>query len=233
MTDMTGHNKPPANHELSLSEAKYLAERAEKLVIKSAEDAATATLMLDEELKTRQASERAFKEEKDPITAQGRAVDAAWKPVMDTLQTAKATIKGLLLGWDKAERDRLAREAEEARLASEKAQEAAMAALANQEALDPWEVEAKVSQADELAASAVQAEAITTTRTVFVAAGTRARSVKLVYSADITDAKAMTVALADHPAVQEAAAKVAQNTARTMKEAFKLAGCKLKTTETL
>lgn len=233
MTDMTGHNKPPANHELSLAEAKYLAERAENLVIKSAEDAATATLMLDEELKTRQASERAFKEEKDPITAQGRAVDAAWKPVMDTLQTAKATIKGLLLGWDKAERDRLAREAEEARLALEKAQEAAMAALANQEELDPWEVEAKVSQADELAASAVQAEATTAVRTVFVAAGTRARSVKLVYSADINDAKAMTVALADHPAVQEAAAKVAQGMARTMKEAFKLDGCKLKTTETL
>lgn len=233
MTDMTGHNKPPANHEVSFAEAKYLAERAEKLVIKSAEDAATATLMLDEELKTRQAADRAFKEEKDPITAQGRAIDTAWKPVMDTLKTAQGLIKGQLLGWDKSEKERLAREAEEARLAAERAQEAAMAALADQEALDPWEVDAKVSEADELAASAMQAEATTAVRTVFVAAGTRARSVKLVYSADVNDAKAMTVALADHPAVQEAAAKVAQGMARTMKEAFKLDGCKLKTTETL
>lgn len=233
MTEMLGHNKPPAAHEISLAEAKYLAERAASLVIKSQEDAETATKMLDEELKTRQAADRSFKEEKDPITAQGRAIDTAWKPVMDTLKTAQNTIKGLLLGWDKSERDRLAREAEEARLAAEKAQEAALAALADQASLDPWEVEAVVSEADELAQAAEQSEQIVATPTRFVAEGTRARSVKLVYSADIIDAKAMTIALADHPAVQEAAAKVAQSNARSMKAAFKLDGCKLKTTETL
>lgn len=233
MTEMLGHNKPPAAHELSLAEAQYLEQRASRLVIKSKEDAETATKMLDEELKTRQAADRSFKDEKEPILAQGRAIDLAWKPVMDTLKTAQSTIKGLLLGWDKSERERLAREAEEVRIAAEKAQEAAMKALADQEALDPWEVDAKVSEADALAANAAHVEAAISTPTRFVASGTRARSVKLVWSAEIVDPVAMVKALANHPAVQEAAAKVAQSNARTMKEAFKLDGCKAKSTETI
>ena len=233
MTEMLGHNNPPAAHETSLAEAKYLSERATALVINSAADAEIATKMLDEELKARQAADIAFKEEKAPVVEKGRAIDAAWKPVMDTLKTAQGTLKGLLLGWDRQERERLAREAEEARIAAEKAQEAAMAALADQEALDPWEVDAMVSEADTLASVAAKTEQTVSTPTRFVAAGTRARSVKLTWSADVIDAKAMTIALADHPAVQEAAAKIANGMARTMKEAFKLDGCKPKSTETL
>jgi methionyl-tRNA synthetase len=162
-------------------------------------------------------------------------VDAAWKPVISLYQDAVLIVKQRVLEFNKKERDRIAKEQEEARLEAERAQEAAMEALMASSADDIWsEIDAAnaVAEADKAAEKAAQLKNASLPMQV-KADGIRARGVKLVWSADVIDAKAMTIALADHPAVQEAAAKIANGMARTMKEAFKLDGCKPKSTETL
>ncbi len=231
---MIGHNNPP--HAIALDEARAFEAACNAFaVIQTDAEAAQAALLIDREVKARKAAETARTTEKKPHLDAAKEVDDCWKPVTETYQKAVLTVKALVLDWNKRERERIAAEQEAARIEAERKQEAAMDALIASSADDVWsEIEAAraVAEADDASSRLADMEA-TKAPTQIRAEGIRARAIKLTWSADVIDAKAMTLALADHPAVQEAAAKVAQSMARTMKEAFKLDGCKARSVETL
>ena len=230
---MIGHNNPP--HAIALEEARAFEADCLKLVINSEQDAAAAAILIDREVKGRKAAETARTTEKKPHLDAAKEVDECWKPVTDLYQKAVASVKTAVLAWRKQEAERIAKEQEEARLEAERAQEAAMSVLSQATSGDVWsEIEAAraVAEADQAAEKAAQLENVTAPMQVR-AEGIRARGVKLVYSVDVTDAQAMTKALASNPEVQAAALKVANAMARTMKEAFTLDGCKVKVTETI
>jgi hypothetical protein len=231
---MIGHNNPP--HAIALDEAReFEAACKALLVINNEDDAAKAARLIDQEVRGRKAAEEARTTEKKPHLDAAKEVDDCWKPVTVTYQNAVTSVKSAVLDWQRRERARIAQEQEAARLEAERAQEAAMRALEASKPNDVWaEIEAKqaVAEADAAAEKVAALEASSVPMQVR-AEGIRARGIKLAWSADILDPVAMTKALADHPAVQEAAAKVAHSMARSMKDAFRLDGCKAKSVETL
>lgn len=231
---MIGHNNPP--HAIALDEAKQFELRCKALQsISNAAEAEAAALLIDQEVKGRNAAETKRKAEKQPHIDAGKEVDECWKPVTETYQGAIVSVKHAVLDWNRREQKRLADEQEAARLEAERAQEAAMRALEASRPNDVWaeiETQQAVLEADQAAEKLAQLEAVSAPMQV-KADGIRARGIKQVWSADIIDAKAMTIALADNAAVQEAAAKVAHAMARAMKDAFKLDGCKAKSVDSL
>lgn len=231
---MIGHNNPP--HAIALEEARaFEAECVALMVIENEDDAAKAAILIDREVKGRKAAEAARTTEKKPHLDAAKEVDECWKPVTEVYQQSIGRIKQIVLDWQKRERARLDAEREAARLEAERAQEAAMDALIASSADDIWgEIEAaqKVAEADAAAEKANQLESAFAPMQV-KADGIRARAIKLAWSVDVIDAEAMTKALASNAEVQAAALKVANAMARTMKDAFKLDGCKVKSVETL
>lgn len=230
---MIGHNNPP--HAIALEEAKKFEAECLKLTVNNDDDAATAAILIDREVKSRNAAETKRKAEKQPHIDAGKEVDECWKPVTDLYEKAVVSVKAAVLAWRKQEAERIAKEQEEARIAAERTQEAAMAALSEATSGDVWaEIEAAqvVAEADQAAEKAAQLENVVALMQVR-ADGIRARGIKMAYSVDVIDAEAMTKALASNAEVQAAALKVANAMARTMKDAFKLDGCKVKSVETL
>lgn len=228
-----GHNMPP--HAIALDEAKKFEAACLALAVNSDSDAEQAAILIDREVKGRNAAEAERKKEKQPYIDLGKEVDERWKPVTDLYQKAVVSVKAAVLDWRKREAARIAAEREAARLEAERAQEAAMDALIASSADDVWsEIEAAraVAEADEAAAKAAQLESAVVPTQVR-AEGIRARGVKLAWSVEVTDAVAMTKALASHAEVQAAALKVANSMARTMKDALQIDGCKPKSVETL
>jgi hypothetical protein len=231
---MIGHNNPP--HAIALEEAREFEVECTRLgAVENEQEAKHAAFLIDREVKGRKAAEVARTSEKKPHLDAAKEVDDCWKPVTEIYQSAIVHVKAAVLDWQRRERARIAQEQEAARLEAERAQEAAMRALEASKPNDIWaEIEAKqaVAEADAAAEKVAVLEASAVPMQV-KAEGIRARGIKLAWSADILDPVAMTKALADHPAVQEAAAKVAHSMARSMKDAFKLDGCKAKSVETL
>lgn len=229
--DGFGHNNPPA-HIIAQLEAEAFAERCKALVVTTAADLTTAAELIDAEVRARKAAEKQRTTEKQPHLDAGRAVDAAWQPVTATLDAAIRPVKAQVLAFQQAERKRIAAEQEAARLEAERAQEAAIAALQSQE-VAPWEAEALVEQADTAAAAVAAVEAASSQTTTIKADGVRARSIKLVWSVEVTDPAALVRALAGNAEVQAAAEKVANAMARAMKQSLALDGCKPVSRETL
>ena len=231
---MIGHNNPP--HAIALEKAREFEVECTRLAtIENEQDAALAAILIDQEVKGRKAAEIARTTEKKPHLDAAKEVDDYWKPVTETYQSAIVHVKQIVLDWQRRERARLDAEREAARIEAERAQEAAMDALIASSADDIWgEIEAaqKVAEADAAAEKANQLEATFAPMQV-KADGIRARAIKLAWSVDVIDAEAMTKALASNAEVQAAALKVANAMARTMKDAFKLDGCKVKSVETL
>jgi hypothetical protein len=230
-----GGNNPP--HKIALMEAEYFAERCSALQVRSQADAEKALLLMDEEVKSRKAATLAHEQEKAPYLQRGREVDVAWKPVICLYQDAVKVVKARASAFQQAERERIAKEAEAARLEAERLQEEAMAALAAKQApeADEWDkiaADMVVDQSDAATerASALEAQAIA--RPQLRAEGVNARSMKTIWSAEVLDARALVIALADNPAVQAEAIKIANQMARVMKSGFQLAGCQVKSEET-
>ena len=222
-----GNNNPP--HLEALDLAKDLEFDCSMLVVNSAETASQAAILIDRETKARNEAERKRKAEKEPYLEQSREVDAAWKPVVETLQKAIEPVKRQVLDWNAKERARKLKEAEDARLEAERLQELAIEKMQSEsdgmnEAIaesDMAEIDAK-TKADEAAA-----------RQRIEAEGIRARGIKTVWEAEITDIEALVIALAKNLEVQNAAVKVANAMARQMKGAFVLNGAKPVSRETL
>jgi hypothetical protein len=231
---MIGHNNPP--HAIALDEARaFEAACLELVAISNEDDAAKAAILIDREVQGRKAAEKARTTEKKPHMDAAKEVDECWKPVTDVYQKAVLTVKAAVLDWQKRERARLDAEREAARIEAERAQEAAMDALIASSADDIW---GEIKAAQKVAEADAAAEKVNQLETTFApmqvrAEGIRARAIKLAWSVDVIDAEAMTKALASNAEVQAAALKVANSMARTMKDAFKLDGCKVKSVETL
>jgi hypothetical protein len=230
-----GGNNPP--HKMAFMEAEYFAERCSALQVKSPADAEKALLLMDEEVKARKAADKARENEKAPYLEQGREVDANWKPVISLYQDAVKVVKVRAAAFQQAERERAAQEAEVARIEAERIHEEAMAALAAKQApeADEWDAiaaEMKAADSDAATERAAALEAQATAKPQLRAEGVNARSMKTVWSADVVDAKALVIALADNPAVQAEAIKITNQMARVMKQGFQLAGCKIKSEET-
>jgi hypothetical protein len=231
---MIGHNNPP--HAIALDEAREFEAACLALAtISNEDDAAKAAILIDREVKGRKAAETARTTEKKPHMDAAKEVDECWKPVTDVYQKAVLIVKAAVLDWQKRERARLDAEREAARIEAERAQEAAMDALIASSADDIW---GEIKAAQKVAEADAAAEKVNQLETTFApmqvrAEGIRARAIKLAWSVDVIDAEAMTKALASNAEVQAAALKVANSMARTMKDAFKLDGCKVKSVETL
>lgn len=107
-------------------------QQANSLTIATTEDLEAASELFNETRNTRDSSERARVAEKEPHLEAGRAVDARWKPILTTLDSAAAAITSKINAFKREaqkraeeeqrrlreqqerERQRLARQAEKA-----------------------------------------------------------------------------------------------------------------------
>jgi len=233
--DTIGHNMPPAVAAAQAA-ADYLA-RCQALTITSQEDAQAAAVLIDEGTKGRKAADADRAAEKEPHLTAGREVDASWKPAIETYDAGAKLVKANAAAWLKAERER---QAEAARIAREEeerkmheAMQAMAAAQASNDAGAALEAELAAASADIAAERAAALEAATAAPAQVRAEGIRARGLRTVWEVEITDPVALVTALANHPAVQEAAANVAAVRARVDKAAFSLPGCKAVAREVL
>jgi hypothetical protein len=239
-----GHNNPP--HLLALAAAQALLDQAKALTVDSAEASQQAAVWLSDATSGEKQADADRTEEKRPYLETCREVDAAWKPVTQTYADAKAIIKQKATAWTLAERERIQREQEAerkrleaeqeaARLEAERALEAAMQAA--QEDQDSLDTAIAMAQADKAQEQVMALE--TATRqvdrpvAVQLTGGARARGLKTVYGVNVTDARALVLALAGHPDVQAAALRVAEQRVKVEKSGLDLAGVTVTTRETL
>ena len=153
-----GGNNPPAFDAHAANIADIREEAGAWLTgetIKSAEEAEAVKLLLDMARKAAKAADDERASEKEPHLTASKAVDAKWKPLITSAQTMADVCKEILTPWNIAEAARKEAEAAVARAAAEAERqaevEATRAAAGNIDARE---------QADQLAASAKQAETI-------------------------------------------------------------------------
>jgi hypothetical protein len=241
---MMGHNNPP--HVLAKLEAEALKAKIDALTIDSAEAAQIAAQLLDDATKGEKKADKDRADEKQPHLDRGREVDNDWRDPIKTYSDAKSAIKAKSTAWTLAERERIQREQEAerkrleaeqeaARLEAERALEAAMQAA--QEDQDSLDTAIAMAQADKAQEQVMALE--TATRqvdrpvAVQLTGGARARGLKTVYGVNVTDARALVLALAGHPDVQAAAIRVAEQRVKVEKSGLDLAGVTVTTRETL
>lgn len=223
-----GHNMPPATAAAEAA-ADYL-ERCKALTITSQEEAQAAAVLIDEGTKGKREADKARADEKEPHLTAGREVDASWRPAIETYDAGAKLVKAAATAWLVAERQRqeevarIAREEEERRM--HEAMQAMAAAQASNDAGAALEAELAAAQADMAAERAAALEAATAGPAQVRAEGIRARGLRTVWDVEITDPVALVVALAKHPAVQEAAASVAKARVRVEHGSLDLPGCK-------
>jgi hypothetical protein len=152
--------------------------------------------------------------EKAPHLEAGRAVDAKWKPTIESAATAKKWAKGLAEDFAKAE---AARRAEEARIANEKAQReyAEAQAKAKAEAEQRAALEAKGVQLPEFAPPPEPPKVIAADP-VKIGTGSRRQSLRKVPTWEITDASAMLKFFAERNIKSDAILAAALADAKTL-----------------
>lgn len=213
-----GGNMPP--HLEALEAAQDFEVDCAFLIVNSPETAAQAAILIDREVKGRKAAEAQRVKEKEPFLIQSREVDALWKPVTETYVKAIEGVKRQVLEYAAKERALKLLEAEAAREEAQRLEEIAIAKLQ-----ENGKAEEAVKIADDAAILAKAKEENANVNRI-EADGIRARGIKTVWEAEITDKRALVIALADNAEVQAAAAKVANAKARQMKGAFILDGAK-------
>lgn len=223
---MIGHNNPP--HVLALTEAQALQAKIAAIKIDSVESALVAAQLLDDATKGEKKADKDRADEKEPHLKAGRQVDDDWRAPIKAYAEAKSAIKTKSTAWLVAERQRKEAEAEAARIEAERAMEAAASVYDSDS--DELDRAIAIAQADKAIEAAQEAEKPVVSQLV---GGGRARGLKTVYSATVTDPSALVVALAANTEVQEVAIRVANAMARAMKDSFALAGCQLKKDQTL
>ncbi len=187
-----GHNNPPEPTPLErvsetvadlYGEAKLWLDGAP---VENQDHADGLARLLDEARKAEKAADAARVVEKEPHLAAGRAVDAAFKPVIDNAKRMQTGLKAALQPWltkleaEKRERERQARE-EADRLAREAAEARRAADAANLSEVE--EAEAKI-----MAAKKAEADASRATKDRGQAkGGLRAVSLHTYYEAEVTD----------------------------------------------
>jgi hypothetical protein len=169
-----------------------------------------------------------------PHTDAINVIRAAFRPLTEKAEALKGEVQRLLNAFAEAEDRRLKAEAAAAQEeALRRAREAAAAASeAEEDPFAAFELEERSRAAEIAALEADHAARVAANGPrIASAAGTaRAAGFRTTYSAEVTDAKALTVHLAGHPAVQAEAIKVANTLIRTSKGAIDLPGCRIKET---
>lgn len=181
-----------------------------KVTSVTAENCGRVKDLADNALKLAKDIDESRKLAKKPHADAAAAVDEAYNPLRDSVETAAKLVKKLVESWVIAEKRRMEAEAAEAR---KKAEEAAKA----QAEVDPFlSDDSHVEEAKSVAAIAeIRA---TAARQVTSAAGiSKASSLRTVRSAVVTDAKALCSHFAEHPDVLGAATKVANAMIRASK----------------
>lgn len=154
---MIGHNQPPPLEAMSLhiEDLFSLASGSVAAPVTTDEQEAALDDLLDDLRKARKAADEQRASEKKPHDDAGKAVQAAWKPLLDRCDKAADAIKAALTPYRTA-RQRAKDEA--ARLAREEAdakQRAAQAALrASDDLEERFAAEELLKQAGKLAAQA-------------------------------------------------------------------------------
>lgn len=156
MTEI-GHNNPPPleAHSMHIEELFSLASGSIASPVSNDEQEAALDELLDDIRKARKAADEQRTIEKKPHDDAAKAVQAAWKPLLDRCVQAEAAIKDALTPYRQA-RQRAKDEA--ARIAREEAeakQAAAQEALRNSEDLEAkFAAEVQLKQASKLTAAA-------------------------------------------------------------------------------
>ncbi len=151
---------------------------------------------------------------KDPHLAAGRAVDAAFKPSLESAEKAMKKLKAAQTTFLAAEK-RKAQEAERVRIEAERAREEEAKKKAA-------EAEAKgdllaAAEAEEKAAEAQRAQKAVDTGPKIRGGGTRALAVVKRFHADLVDVRAAVVHYVDHPDVADLVIRIANADCRAAK----------------
>lgn len=191
-TDMIGHNAPPplVAHSLHIED---LIEQAKQFLdgapITTQGQADEIGKLVDMIRQAKKGADEQRAVEKKPHDDAAKAVQAAWKPLIDRCDLAASTAKQALVPWlekleaeQRAEAERKRQEAEKARQAALEAERAASAA--NLEAIERVEQARKdVAAAERAANKADKAKAHAT-------GGSRAIGLRSYWAHEITDAVA-------------------------------------------
>lgn len=233
MTDI-GHNSGEGFAALQTA-AEALVEKCERLAKLDVTDdnASDLRTAAGEEPKLRKKLNDEKGVEKRPHLDANEEIEARYKRVLAKISTAAAAINKKLTDFvlakeaaQKAEAERVRKEAaEKQRIADEAAKAAAAAAAPDPfEAFDAAEA---AKEAEAAQARAAEAERTASSRVAIVGgSGVRATSLKSFWSAEITDAALMVAHFADQPSVIEAALKLANAKMRETNGAAKIPGCK-------
>ncbi len=147
--------------------------------------------------KIENAAKKAHKAEKEPFLEGGRAVDAKWKPTIESAETAKKWAKSLSDEFAIAETARRKREADEANRKAQ-AEFAAAKAKADAEEAQRKALEAKGVVVPEFApAPIITPPKAVVAEPVRVGTGSRRQSLRKLTNYEITDATALLHWLAD------------------------------------
>lgn len=145
----------------------------------------------------------------------GKAVQAAYSPLLDIMDRALNSVKPIQADWLKRENDRIAREkAAQDRIAREKTAEAermAAAAAARNDAIGEAKAEAARKEAEKAmkdAARSVSAKAVSAT------GGGRAMSLRTIRTAEIHSLNSVYMHFREHPAVIDLLQRLANEAVR-------------------
>lgn len=240
------HNNPPEEIQEEISAYQAIMNRwnqflkvADKWINDRSEikDKATADKCADfiaQMNAIKKDAEKERKDEKAPVIAQGKAIDAKYNSVKKEIEGVTAKLKSRQDAWLKAEDERIkaeqakqreaeaeaARKAEEARRKAEELAAEADAGNLEGSAVSTIEAQRQAEAAEEELAEA-QKRAKQAMATKAKAGGTnnvsgkrRSASLRTYWEAEITNPKLAAVALADNPRVQEILLSVAKEMQR-------------------
>lgn len=157
MTSPLGHNNPPAHEAFALhvEELFSLVSGSTASPVENDEQEAALDGLLDDVRKARKDADNKRKEEKEPHLEAGRAVDAAFKPVLDRCDAATQALKDALTPYRVAKQAAKEAAARQAREEAEARQREAQEALRSSEDLEErFAAEEQLKLADKLTKTA-------------------------------------------------------------------------------
>lgn len=185
---MIGHNNPPPVEAMALHVEDLFALVSGSTAAPVADDAQEAALadLLDQVRQTRKDADEKRAEEKAPHLEAGKAVDAAWKPILARCDAGVDAIKERLTPYREARQKAKDLAAQQAREQAEAEQAKAREALQTSDDLEArFAAEEQIERAAKLVASANKIDRSAT--------GLRGKQI-----AEVTDHKALLIHIASH-----------------------------------
>ena len=153
-----GHNQPPALEAMSLHIDDLFALVSDSTAggqVTTDEQEAALDALMDDLRKAGKEADAHRKAEKQPHMDAGKAVDAAWKPIIDKCNSGVAHLKDLLTPYRVAKQKAKDEAARKAREEAEAKERAAVEALRGADSLEAkFEAEAEIKEAGKIKAAA-------------------------------------------------------------------------------